>query len=444
MIVKISRGSNIAAIIGYHEKKVNEGEAEIISNNTLEDSKEGKINCFKENFELNPKVQKNKFAHFSFALSPEENLNSDKFKEVAREYLTKMGYSDTPEVMYRHFDGATEHIHVVCSSIKYSGEKISEFKDFVRGKEICRELEKTHGLEIVQDGENKKSLQLQEINADKYSLFNGIKKAALTSPTIPFFGKMPEKFSNEEFQKRYGNKEFEKIYSELDLKGFIYKTDKTHLEEKLNYLYTTSNNKSDFLNKLTDNQIYYRELIVKNTPTINYGYNGKYFSEKQVPSKFSLNNLNTSYGKKEQLNTLEQKLKIKAEIARALIRSKGYEDFIINLNFKGIEVKEAKNARGIYGLSFKLEGNESIVFKGSELDRKFSYENIIKKVDNNLVKAISKSGKNQSFEKSNKPGQATTPSKAIKSPFNSPTDDPEELKRKRKQQADNKDTEQDM
>lgn len=399
MIIKISRGSHVKGVVEYNEKKVSEGMAELISNNTLEKSTGGKVAHFIETFELNEKVNKNKYAHFSFSLSPGESLDNLKFKSLADEYLQKMGYTDTPVLMYKHFDGATEHIHAVVSSVKYDGVKVSEWKDRPRSMEISRGLEKTYGLKVMAFTDNQ-SIELSEVNAEKYTLCSAIKKSVKSgNNTIVNTEGLKNKFSNEDFIQKYGKEKFDQILGDLDRRGMVYKTDKMILIEKLEYLYSTSRDKKEFITKVENNGMYIREIGSQGKPKLTYGIGKRYFEEKKLPLKFQQENLLNHFGKKELLGLSKQKDKIRFQVNQILTKSKDLEEFKQLLSYRGIEVKEASNSGGVYGLSFKyLDADNSEFIKASDVDRKLSF-NVIK---SKLAETAEKESKKGSASKETK------------------------------------------
>jgi hypothetical protein len=442
MIVKISRGSFVRGVIVYHETKVRDGHAELISNNTLGETTAEKVNAYLENFALNEKVSKNKFAHFSFSLKPGENITSGKFLEVARDYLEQMGYTDTPELIYRHFDKGHEHIHVISSSIQFSGKKISEYKDYDRSKEICRNLEAKFGLELV-TGTSRTDKQLSEINAEKFSLVSALNKADKSGYAHGVLREgLPVKFSNEEFIKAYGKEMFDRVYGDLNRRDYIYKTDKMQMVEKLDFLYQTSRNRIEFLERVQQNGIYAREIQSK----VQYGYNGKYFSERQLPEKFSNTLLTHHFGKTNVLPEKDQKFRISKEVTAVLRTLTNYDDFRNIMEYRGVEVKEARNSGGVYGLSFRLTGIENGEwFKASDIDRKLSFAGIQKQISSNLD---NQAGNIVQTQKRKSEAAASRTEKGasagnIKNPFSSPTDDPEDIRRKKKMERDS-DPENDM
>ena len=389
MIIKISRGSHIKGIIEYHESKVAEGMAEQVSNNTLEEKTSRKIAHFIEAFEGNERVSTNKYVHFSLALSPEENLSNDDFKSLTDEYLAKMGYTDTPVLMYRHFDGKTNHLHAVVSSVRYDGSKVGEWKERVKGMSIQRELEKKYDLKIMSFSGNQ-NIELSELNAEKYTLSSAVKKGLKSNYNTNFdFKDFKPKFSNEDFIAKHGKEKFDELLSDLDRKGYVFKTDKMKMLEKLEYLYATSRDKTEFLDKVSINEMYVREVTKKGTPRLSYGFNGRYFEEKALPLKYSQSNLLKHFGEIELLAIEAQKKKIRFQVQQVLSKSKDFGEFKALLSYRDIEVKEATNSGGIYGLSFKLNGYGNAEFiKASDIDRKLSYNVIKAKLTENAEKPV--------------------------------------------------------
>lgn len=444
MIIKISRGSFVKGIIDYHEKKVAGGYAVEIENNTLEDSPSGKTQAFLENFELNTKVLKNKFAHFSFSLDPSEDISTEKFIELSEAYLQKMGYEDVPILSYRHFDKDHQHIHVIASSIKYSGEKISEFNDFYKNKTLCREIEKSFNLKVLTQNPNSNK-DLSEINAEKYSLMNALNRGKKQGFYAAQFGSKIPKLSNEQFKNKFGEEEYNHLFDSLSEKGFILKTDKMKIKEILDKAYTSSANKDQFYATLDNYGLYHRELVEKGNKIVQYGLNGKYFHQKKLDRKYSQLHLNQYFKKNPVLTADEHKETLNEKVSLLLNKSTNYTDFKSILDINGIETKEATNSGGIYGLSFRLKGQEDFI-KASDVNRGLSIKNIENKLELNLTLATSKTQvfKSKPADKVNTPPVSKTPGKGnILSNLGKAGDDSEEKKKKRKRDKD-EDNEQSM
>ena len=444
MIVKISRGSFIKGLIDYHEKKVADGSAVEIENNTLEDSPSGKTQAFLENFELNTKVTKSKFAHFSFSLDPSENLCTEKFIELSNEYLTKMGYEDVPVLSYRHFDKDHQHIHVIASSIQYSGKKISEYNDFAKNKALCREIEKEYNLKVINEKEGS-NVSLAEINAERYSLVNALNRGKKGGFFAAQFGSKVPKISNKQFIDKYGEQEFNHLLSTLEEKGFVVKTDKMKIKEVLEESYFASNNKKEFYDKISGYGLYHREKVEKGNYVVEYGINGKYFHQKTLDRKFSQLHLNQYFKKAPVVTTEEHKETLNQKITAILNKSTNYSDFKTVLSLNDIEIKEATNTGGVYGLSFKIKGQSDFV-KASDVNRGLSLKNITDKLEINLALADSKTQKTKPKgpDRSNSVPAAKSQTKGnLLKNFGKAGDDNEEKRKKKKRDMED-DNEQNM
>lgn len=78
----------------------------------------------------------------------------------------------------------------------------------------------------------------------------------------------------------------------------------------------------------------------------------------------------------------EQKHYLYDHVFKALNASLGYEDFKKRLAEESIRVTEHVNSKGAYGISFYMENVENAhVFKGADLSRKLTYQNIQKHFD---------------------------------------------------------------
>jgi hypothetical protein len=98
--------------------------------------------------------------------------------QIAKEYLTKMGITDTQYIIGRHYDKDHPHIHIVFNRIDNNGKTISDKNDRYRSEKICKELTERHGLYFAQGKENVKVHRLKEPDKTRYEIY-GILKAAV-------------------------------------------------------------------------------------------------------------------------------------------------------------------------------------------------------------------------------------------------------------------------
>ncbi|MCP9611146.1 relaxase/mobilization nuclease domain-containing protein, partial [Coprobacter sp. LH1063] len=83
------------------------------------------------------------------------------------------------------------------------------------------------------------------------------------------------------------------------------------------------------------------------------------------------------------------KYQIHQAVSAALVKSKNWEEFIKAVYKQGVKMqpKFKGNTKEIQGISFEKNGYS---FKGSEIDRKFSFANLDKLIKRNAEKAATK------------------------------------------------------
>ena len=111
MIGKIIAGSSFAGTVGYVMKELSrildaEGVNPPEVKNIIED--------FKDQTRLNPRL-KNTVGHISFSFSPKEapHMTDALMTQIAKEYMQKMGITDTQYLLVRHLDQPHPHCHLV-------------------------------------------------------------------------------------------------------------------------------------------------------------------------------------------------------------------------------------------------------------------------------------------------------------------------------------------
>lgn len=128
MVARITTGKSIRAMLCYNENKVSEGEAQLILASgfagDIETMKlENKLNRFRHLTDLRTSVKTNAF-HVSLNFHSSEKLTTEKLQQIAATYMDKIGFGDQPFLVYRHYDAAHTHVHIVSTSITRWGEPI--------------------------------------------------------------------------------------------------------------------------------------------------------------------------------------------------------------------------------------------------------------------------------------------------------------------------------
>lgn len=124
---------------------------------------------------LRPDIKKHLW-HTSLALPAGEQLSSQQWDTIARDFLVEMDFpEDTPWIAIRHRDTDHDHIHIVASRIALDGSVWLGQWEVPKAIQATQELERRHGLTITKglyDDEHKrrpadqarKSLSAAEIN----------------------------------------------------------------------------------------------------------------------------------------------------------------------------------------------------------------------------------------------------------------------------------------
>ncbi|MDR0507259.1 MAG: relaxase/mobilization nuclease domain-containing protein [Dysgonamonadaceae bacterium] len=175
MVAKIVKGKSFKGVVNYVLDKAKQTEL-IAANGVRLKSKESIIRSFITQSGLNPKVSK-MVGHISldFSAQDSDKLTNAKMGQIAKEYMTKMGITNTQYIIGRHYDKEHPHIHIVFNRINNEGKTISDKNDRYRSEKICKELTKKHELYFAQGKENVKVHRLKEPDKTKYEIYDTLK-----------------------------------------------------------------------------------------------------------------------------------------------------------------------------------------------------------------------------------------------------------------------------
>ena len=173
MIAKITQGSNFKGVINY---VLNREEAEIVEAIGIRyNNKSATINSFEIQSKLNSIAKPVAHISLNFSSKDREKLTTSKMREIAHDYLGKMGYSNTQVLIVRHSDREHPHIHMILNRIDFDGKRISDQNERIRNVKICKELSLKHSLYIANGKENVKRHRLREPDKIKYEIYDSIK-----------------------------------------------------------------------------------------------------------------------------------------------------------------------------------------------------------------------------------------------------------------------------
>ena len=153
MVANIRSGASPGGALRYNKEKLDKDEAEVLFwQKMLEPfDKYGRMDVdacmdsFRPYLEANRRTTSTVF-HASLNPSPEDRLTDEQLREIAQEYMQKMGYGDQPYIVFKHKDINREHLHVVSLRIDEQGRKLPHDFEARRSMEILRELERKYGL----------------------------------------------------------------------------------------------------------------------------------------------------------------------------------------------------------------------------------------------------------------------------------------------------------
>lgn len=187
MVAIIKSSHSIHRILNYNENKVKEGVAECIGegNYPVDHDKMSfnlKLNYLLRQLQLNENVKANSI-HISLNFDPSESaLDNLKLKDIADQYMEKIGFRDQPYLIYRHYDAGHPHIHLVSIKVRADGSRIDMHNIGRNQSETARkEIENVFGLVKAEGRKTKQHYELQPIALGKISYGKIQSKKAVTA-----------------------------------------------------------------------------------------------------------------------------------------------------------------------------------------------------------------------------------------------------------------------
>lgn len=132
MVANIRSGSSPGGALRYNKEKIDKYEAEVLFwQKMLEPfDKHGRMDIdtcmesFRPYLEANRRTTNTVF-HASLNPSPEDKLTDDQLRDIAQEYMDRMGYGEQPYIVFKHKDISREHLHLVSLRVDENGHKLS-------------------------------------------------------------------------------------------------------------------------------------------------------------------------------------------------------------------------------------------------------------------------------------------------------------------------------
>ena len=172
MVANIRSGSSPGGALRYNKEKVDRDEAEVLFwQKMLEPfDKYGRMDIdpcmesFWPYLEANRRTTNTVF-HASLNPSPEDKLTDDQLRDIAQEYMERMGYGNQPYIVFKHKDIDRQHLHIVSLRVDEQGRKISDSHEYDRSMSVLRALERKYDLHPSIKGEEQRGTpDLRKVN----------------------------------------------------------------------------------------------------------------------------------------------------------------------------------------------------------------------------------------------------------------------------------------
>ena len=173
MVGKVISGSSFSGTVGYVMKEESRIlEAEGIMPPEVKDM----VQDFKDQTLLNPRL-KNTVGHISLSFSPKDapRMTDALMTQIAKEYMQKMGITDTQYLLVRHLDQPHPHCHLVYNRVGNNGQTISDENIKIRNAKVCRELTEKYGLYLAPGKDDVRRERLREPDKTRYEIHDAIK-----------------------------------------------------------------------------------------------------------------------------------------------------------------------------------------------------------------------------------------------------------------------------
>lgn len=176
--------------------------------------------------------------HLMLAFSPKDTdkLNDNRMVEIAQEYMKRMNITDTQYVIYRHYDKAHPHLHIVYNRVNNKKKLIKGDQNFRKSALVTKQLTKEYGLTFGRNKQAVKRDRLYGKDKVKYHIYD---TTSSVLPSAKSFEDLKQKLALNGIKLNFtrGNDDIENgiVFSASDISFPGCKIDKTMTYEELNY-----------------------------------------------------------------------------------------------------------------------------------------------------------------------------------------------------------------
>ena len=177
MIAKIVTGKSFGGAVRYLLEK--SGHTRMIDSDGVELSDiRSLIGSF--NFQRKARPEKTEVVgHISLSFHKDDKprLTDGFMAGLAREYMQRMGITDTQYIVVRHTDTEHPHLHILYNRVKYDTKLVRSHNERIRNVAVCKAMKQKYGLTFSEGKENVKIERLHDPDKVKYRIYEAVKTA---------------------------------------------------------------------------------------------------------------------------------------------------------------------------------------------------------------------------------------------------------------------------
>lgn len=186
MVARIVCGKSIRGVLNYNENKLKNAEASLLlaagfPRDPDHLSFKNKLDRFEMLIRQNTDTKTNTL-HIMLSFSRQDELDDDKLKAIAFDYMNSIGFAEQPFLVYQHFDAAHPHLHIATVNIANGGQRIETHNIGRHQSEKARkEIEISYNLVKADDQAKETSYTLQPVSLEKIIYGKAPTKAAISA-----------------------------------------------------------------------------------------------------------------------------------------------------------------------------------------------------------------------------------------------------------------------
>ena len=141
------------------------------------------------NFQRKARPEKTEVVgHISLAFHKDDTprLTDGFMAGLAREYMQRMGITDTQYIVVRHTDTEHPHLHILYNRVKYDTKLVRSHNERIRSVAVCKAMKQKYGLTFSEGKENVKIERLHNPDKVKYAVYEAVKAI------LPYCVSLPE------------------------------------------------------------------------------------------------------------------------------------------------------------------------------------------------------------------------------------------------------------